>query len=137
MWKEIQATLSDFGLTHAVVNGCIKVALIICAALAIVYIFGRYLNILKSDRSRNLLAIVCMMIFSVIVIAWFDYKDVLLSLKFKGPLELYGFLFSVVMHFCFSVLAYAFVCWKLFERMRGLFNAKMPYDESKKERSKK
>ncbi|HEY1406849.1 MAG TPA: hypothetical protein VF857_09585 [Spirochaetota bacterium] len=126
MLNNIQVTLSQLGIFDIVLAALQRIFFIIFGALALVYAAGRYLEILKTDRSKNALGLISMFILSIIVIFWFDYKQVLLTLKFNNLEQFYGYVFSALFHFLFSIVIYAVVCWGFYDRIRLLINRKVP-----------
>jgi hypothetical protein len=128
MFDSIQMTLSKLGLFDIMVESGKRIALIIFGALAVVYIFGRYLNIAKTDRSKNAIGIICMLLFSVVTIGWLDYSNILISGKYTVVIVI-GYIFSVIMHFLISILMYAFICWGLFDKVKAFKNKYIPTKE--------
>lgn len=96
-------------------------------SLGLVYIMGRLLPILKSDNSKNILALLAM-----IGISWFT------GLPITEGLELQYIIWDVGLYTTLSSIVYVTICWKLYDRMDSFLDRKLGENKiPKKPRKKK
>jgi hypothetical protein len=94
-------------------------ALIFIPTLAVVYIFGRMLGILKTYRTKNTLALVTNFLMS--------YFYVNMMYDFEG--DTYWMVWNVFYKGCLGILLYVLVGFKLFDRMDHLLDKKIADDK--------
>ena len=100
-------------------------------SLGLVYIFGRLLNILKTDQSKNILAL-----FAIIGITYVT------GISVTGEMDIFFIVWDVCLYTLLSVIIYINICWKLYNRIETLLNKKVGKDnfkptEKKKKKKKK
>ena len=99
---------------HLIISG----AYIYIPTQAIVYIFGRMLGIFNSDRSRNIIALITTILFSI------GY----LYLK-KEHQTLYEYVWAFFHWFSISILWYVLLGFKLASRIDSLLDKKLGKDK--------
>lgn len=98
------------------------------SGLGFVYIFGRILGIEKTDRAKNITALIIMMITTMLVIALkygIDYKNWEVQRILWIILEFIGFL-------SFGAIVYVLIGWKLYSRMDSYLDKKFGEDKEEK-----
>ncbi len=100
-------------------------------SLGLVYIFGKLLNILKTDQSKNILALL-----SIIGIAYAT------GIPVTDEMDIFFIVWDVCLYTLLSVIIYINICWKLYNRIETLLNKKVGKDnfkptEKKKKKKKK
>lgn len=123
--KEIKAFLAEIGMLNDVVRLSINIIIISFCALGCVYIAGRYLNKLKSDRSKNNFGLICMFITTIIVVFYINFKHSI-SLINKNFDTLLDFGILIVLNYLLSVIFYCIVCWKFYDRMSNFIDKIVP-----------
>lgn len=99
-----------------------RVILIPFTALGIVYILGRLLELVNSDRSKNIIAYI-----SIIILA-------LVTGDFANGFLNFDYLFEAFIISNLSAIFYVTVCWRFFNRIDALLDKKVgqdKYDEQK------
>lgn len=95
-------------------------------SLGAVYIMGRLIPILKTDNSKNLLALVCM-----IGVSYFT------GLSITSNLTIDYVIADVVLYTTLSSIVYVTICWKLYERIDNFLDEKLGKNKEKKKPIKK
>ena len=87
-------------------------------SLGVVYMFGRMLNLLRSDVSKNVIALVVM-----IAVSWFLAYT---KYGFSRPLdnEFFLFLWDIILYVSGSIIFYVLLFFKLYDRMDSLLDKK-------------
>ena len=98
-----------------------RVLLIAFASLGVVSVFGRMLEVANSDRSRNAVAIISMIILSLVT-----------GMQ-SPPVFSYEYFISSFFFFTISVIFYVAVCWRLYPRIDALMDKKIAPDDQSKE----
>lgn len=102
---------------------------IFIAALGIVYIVGRMLEIVNSDRGRNAVALLVIFPLSYWSVIMYDL-DIIVH-----PLEVY---WRTLVYGSSACVLFVLIGWKLFSRIDNLLDNKIaPDDDDKKRRKKK
>ena len=99
-----------------------RVILIPFTALGIVYVLGRLLELINTDRTKNTVAYI-----SIIILA-------LLTGDFASGFFNFDYLFEVFIISNLSAIFYVTVCWRFFNRVDSLLDRKVgqdKYDEQK------
>lgn len=99
-----------------------RVILIPFTALGIVYVLGRLLELINTDRTKNSVAYV-----SIIILA-------LLTGDYTSGYFDFDYLFEAFIISNFSAIFYVTVCWRFFNRVDSLLDKKVgqdKYDEQK------
>lgn len=95
--------------------------------LGVVYTLGRMLELTNTDRSRNKVAFICILILSFLT---GDFKnDIRNMLSFSYIFESLSFTFI-------SVILYVNFCWKLFPRLDKLLDKRLGSDEEYEQQKK-
>ena len=87
--------------------------------LGIVYIFGRLLEITKTDRSRNILATIVLVILSFTTGNFGNH--------FAGMFT-FSYIFESLVYIAISSIIYVNFCWNLFDRIDNLLDRKVGKD---------
>ena len=102
----------------------LRAFLIPFAALGVVSIMGRMLEIANSDKSRNVIAVIAMAVFAV------------LSGGCHGDLSLiitYDYIMNSVYYLLISVIIYIALCWRFYPRLDALLDKRVAQDDKSKE----
>jgi len=98
------------------------------SALGVVYAFGRMLDIARTDRSRNIIAII------VIVIMTF------LTGNFDGSIQnmlSFNYIIGSFEYVSISIIIYVLLCWKLYSRIDSLLDKKVGEDKKEEDERKR
>ncbi len=95
-------------------------------ALGIVYTVGRLLDVVKTDQAKNVVAAICILLFS------FLYQREFVVFDFE-------LLWNVLKLTTFSTIIYILLCWRLFSRIDSLLDKRLGKDlfKAKKKRKRK
>ena len=97
--------------------------------LGLVYVFGRMLNIMKSDKTKNIFAI--FIIYGIhYAYTYFNINNKVYSTQYQRGWEV--FLFGSI-----SIVIYVTVCWRLYSRIDSYLDKKLGDDSFKPFISKK
>ena len=110
------------------ISQILRVVVIPFTALGVVYIVGKLLEIVNTDKAKNRLAFICIAMLSV---ATGNHEgDWFVS---------YDFFFEAFIVTCLSTIFYVTVCWRFFSRMDSLLDTKMGKDnyDAQKEQDRK
>ena len=97
--------------------------------LGIIYIFGRMLEILKTDRPRNILAI--------LIIYGIHYAYTYLPFITRIYTTQLERGWDVFIRGSISIVIYVVLCWRLYSRIGSFLDKKVGHDEFKPSTSKK
>lgn len=89
------------------------------ATLGFVYISGRLLEITKTDRARNIFAVIMILVLSF------------LTGKFDGNVAnflSFSYIFNAMIYAAISAIIYINVCWRLFNRIDKLLDKRVGED---------
>jgi hypothetical protein len=98
------------------------------ATLGIVYMFGRMLELLKTDRSKNILAIIVIYLFQFL----YEFLDVSLTRIADKELVMQTLMdkgWSIFLFGAISIVIYVTVCWRLYSRIDNFLDKKVGDDE--------
>jgi len=121
--KQIQDTLTSF---NDILNsfGLWQYFFMFLITMAMVYLFGKMLNIAKSDTAKNSIAFVTCILCSV--------ANVYFKLNDFSKFTLLNYR-DIFIQTCVGILLYVLLGFKLFNRIEGLLDKIAP-DREKKER---
>jgi hypothetical protein len=119
-FTSIQKVLETLGIWNFTLHSLAILALVSFGALAVVYIFGRFLDIAKTDRSKNAIALVTMFFLSFLVVGFIDFKDIMLTFKLTSIAMIVDYGFLVLFHYLFSILFYSVFCFKFFDNCKKI-----------------
>jgi len=106
----------------------IRSFVIFIIALGIVYILGRMLEIVNSDRGRNAVAIIVIFVCSYWSILIYDMDIVI------NELEIY---WRTLTYATGSCILFVLIGWKLFDRIDNLLDKKIAPDENETNNKKR
>ena len=98
----------------------LRAVLIPFATLGFVYISGRLLEITKTDKARNIFAVIMILILSFV------------TGKFDGNMAnmlSFPYIFNSLVYAAISAIIYVNICWRLFSRMDKLLDRRVGSDE--------
>lgn len=91
-------------------------------ALAIVYIFGRMLNLVNSDRGRNSIAL-------IIILGWSAFEEYIIH-DFDIE-EIVMFIYNTIIYSSISILLYVWLGFKAFSRIDNWLDKRVAPDDEK------
>ena len=120
-----------FQLPAGVGDIVLRVAIIIFAALGIVYLFGRLLPNKLKDKGKNILAVFAL--FFVSIGTTLAYNPTILdNLSILQYSDMFSFLWEVFLYFAISCVFYVTVGWRFYSRMDSLLDKKIGKDDRRK-----
>ncbi len=109
----------------------VKLAMIALSTLGIVFVSGRMLGVLKTDKTKNGLAVVVLFLASALVVIRMNHVNELLTEMTQY--ELVGILLETLFYFAISAVVYVLFVWRLWWRLDTLLDKKIGKDDSFKE----
>lgn len=114
-------------LQDVFIEGFIRSVVIFLSMLGVVYIFGRMLELVKTNRGRNAIAIITSFPISYWTVIMYDIN------RLQHPLEIWWRTFIYAIGAC---ILFVLVGWKLFDRVDNLLDKKVaPDDENDKHKN--
>lgn len=109
-------------LQDVFIEGFMRSVIIFLCMLGVVYIFGRMLALVNSNRGRNLVAIITSFPVSYWTVIMYDLNSL------QHPLEMWWRVFVYALGGC---ILFVLVGWKLFDRVDNLLDKQIANDKKK------
>lgn len=111
-----------------ILDSVLRSAVIFVVSLGIVYMFGRMLEIVNSNRGRNLIAILVAYPLAYWSIIIYDMQELI------HPMEIY---WRTLVYGSMSCIFFVLIGWRLFDRADKFLDKKFAPDDGRKYRNKK
>ena len=118
----LQDALSSFISDKNIFGSLFNLIRIGLSTLGVVYILGRMLSILRTDKSKNRLGIIMMLLNSA--------GMVFLESKYFGPFAY--FLWACYLYFTIVIVFYVWFLWRSFDRVDSFLDRKGWKDRGKR-----
>jgi len=107
----------------------LKLAMIAFTTLGVVYVFGRMLDLVKTDRAKNCVAVVTLILASFAVVVQLNHGGV--TLLFEMPkAEIIEIILESLFYFTFSTVFYVLFAWRLWWRIDKLLDKRLGVDDT-------
>jgi hypothetical protein len=102
-------------------EGLARGVVIFIIAMGAVYLFGRMVGLVKTDKQKNTVAITTMLPATYLVMSYYQPELILLDSPIK-------FIYTFLIYLCFSILLYVLIGFKLYKRVDNLLDKKVAED---------
>jgi hypothetical protein len=122
-FNSIQELLQKLGLWNFLLTSLEILLLVSFGTLAIVYLFGRFLELAKTDKAKNSIAAFFMLILSILVTNYIQFQNPLYFLTITKLTNWFNYGFTILFYYLFSIIFYIIVCWKFYDNTKKIIDS--------------
>jgi len=127
----------EFQLPAGLGEMILRLAMIVFAALGIVYLFGRLLPTKLKDKGKNIIAVLALFFISFAITLTYNPAILDTGLRQMANSQLYFYAWDIFLYFTISCVFYVTVGWRFYSRIDNFLDRKIGEDKFRRSYSKK